>query len=84
MDNNNLMDNIMYELYCRRNNAFVDKVAFLSLGTNLTMDDVDAVLSELIAKNYVQKVDRGVRITELGECFCKSSSFCCNSKPIVM
>lgn len=48
------------------------------------MDDVDAALSELIAKNYVQKVDRGVRITELGECFCKSSSFCCNSKPIVM
>lgn len=84
MDNNNLMDNIMYELYCQRNNAFVDKVAFLSLGTNLTMDDVDAALSELIAKNYVQKVDRGVRITELGECFCKSSSFCCNSKPIVM
>lgn len=78
------MDNIMYELYCQRNNAFVDKVAFLSLGTNLTMDDVDAALSELIAKNYVQKVDRGVRITELGECFCKSSSFCCNSKPIVM
>lgn len=62
----------------------MDKVAFLSLGTNLTMDDVDAALSELIAKNYVQKVDRGVRITELGECFCKSSSFCCNSKPIVM
>lgn len=84
MDNNNLMDNIMYELYCQKNNAFVDKVAFLSLGTNLTMDDVDAALSELIAKNYVQKVDRGVRITELGERFCKISSFCCNSKPIVM
>lgn len=81
--NCNLMDNIMRDLYFRRNAPFVDIATLNGLGTD-NASNVNLALSELIAKNYVQKVDRGVRITELGECFCKSSSFCCNSKPIVM
>ncbi|MBO4874142.1 MAG: hypothetical protein J5542_02360 [Bacteroidales bacterium] len=84
MDNNNLMDNILRELHYKISENYVDISSLYGLGTNLTMSDINIALSELIAKNYVQKVDGGVRITELGESFCKISSFCCNSKPIVI
>ena len=79
----NLMDNIMRDLYFRRNAPFVDIATLNGLGTD-NASNVNVAIDELVAENYVQKVDGGERITELGESFCKSSSFCCNSKPIVM
>ena len=81
---NNLMDNIMRELFHKRSFAFVDRVSLLSLGTNLTMDYVNSAINELITEKYVQQVDEGVKITKLGERFCLNGSFHDPNMPLVV
>ena len=81
MDVNNLMDNIMRTLFYKRKEQFVDIAMLYESDTENA--SIDAVIAELVAMNYVEKIGGCVRITELGENFCLNRSFCFPNKPLI-